>query len=508
MTSIPRLARSSKLAWVLVALAAAGCNQTAPYQRDVWLDRTAVPECDETLSIASDSNALLVTEPESLAELPLALVLTELLAIEGDVDTTPMRLLAQMFDQNNDTAGGVYPEEAHCDSPSNPAHVNGPAALCPRSEGALAKSTGFFTPGDRDHFFPVAVVNRFDLMPLAADTCGEYRIVYAKESGLTDPEDRVFLIFEMSIPNPHPGNLLGCRPVADFWQKVGAEADAKVRAEMLRGFFIDGLPGFARPLSNLGFGPGGGGAGYYGARGQVRVSQHMDEHWEMRELGLTRGQDGGLRFSQRTAGNNPMPHLFGVMPEGMEDTGQGWFVEDFAYSSVSSLSASRVEHMGMVISQPYLSGESALGGEAVNDYPARAAGNAKLINTIDIYISNNHLGEDCPTDDPLDADAIVRRATVQSCAGCHAPEQLLGPERKLGCGLTFPKSLGEVHIDEHGEISPALKEVFLPHRAEVLTTYLKACDAEAIAANVGGPFGTGAQTKSSSRRTLGGSTTH
>jgi hypothetical protein len=78
----------------------------------------------------------------------------------------------------------------------------------------------------------------------------------------------------------------------------------------------------------------------------------------------------------------------------------------------------------------------------------------------------------------------VNRATTQTCAGCHAPQAFLGPERKIGCGLTFPKSLGEAHIDEQGGLSPALTEVFLPRRASVITTLLQMCDLDAIRANL------------------------
>jgi hypothetical protein len=166
-------------------------------------------------------------------------------------------------------------------------------------------------------------------------------------------------------------------------------------------------------------------------------------------------------------------------------------------------------NQAMITGSPYASGESELGGDALNDYAGRAKDNSLFHQAIDKRITDLGLGAGCPADDPLDSEAILRRATMQSCAGCHSPSQFLGPERKIGCGATWPDSLGQVHVDERGNLSPALKEVFLPHRAEVLTTYLQACDPEAIAANTGGPFGTGAQTKASRPgATLGGSTTH
>ena len=41
-----------------------------------------------------------------------------------------------------------------------------------------------------------------------------------------------------------------------------------------------------------------------------------------------------------------------------------------------------------------------------------------------------------------------------------------------------------MHIDEKGALSPAMQEVFLPRRANVLATYLQACDEQAIYNNL------------------------
>jgi hypothetical protein len=41
-----------------------------------------------------------------------------------------------------------------------------------------------------------------------------------------------------------------------------------------------------------------------------------------------------------------------------------------------------------------------------------------------------------------------------------------------------------VHIDENGSLSPALTDVFLPRRASMMTTFLQACDADAILNNL------------------------
>ncbi|MEZ4309296.1 MAG: hypothetical protein R3F14_14765 [Polyangiaceae bacterium] len=158
--------------------------------------------------------------------------------------------------------------------------------------------------------------------------------------------------------------------------------------------------------------------------------------------------------------------------------------------------------------------ESPLSGPMANDYAsiATSAPDSKLMTTIESYLSEQNVGADCPETDPLDAAAVLRRATTQSCAGCHAPTALLGETRSLGCGLTWPDSHGETHINEKGELSPALKDLFLPHRAEVLQTFLQSCDPAAIddnllAGNPADPPESAAKLLPSPR-TLGGSLTH
>src|SRR5450432_229410 len=72
----------------------------------------------------------------------------------------------------------------------------------------------------------------------------------------------------------------------------------------------------------------------------------------------------------------------------------------------------------------------------------------------------------------LSVDNVLDRATTQTCAGCHQLSSgvNLGP----GVGPLWPASNGFTQISEQQTLSPAIKNVFLPHRAQVLSDFLLA----------------------------------
>ena len=88
---------------------------------------------------------------------------------------------------------------------------------------------------------------------------------------------------------------------------------------------------------------------------------------------------------------------------------------------------------------------------------------------------------------PLRPDHLVRRSQAMSCAGCHELNNN-APANDLGGGLHWPASLGFVHVSEaqteivngveHFAISPALTDVFIPHREAVFEEYMDSLPCE------------------------------
>jgi len=429
--------------------------------------------CDPTRSVPSDGNALLVRDPDVLSRFSLERALTNIIETAG-ATMTPVELLQRLFDTESSQATAVFANGTYCDDHENPAFALGKAVDCPRAEARLAASTGLFVPGNPDSFEPVALVNRFDLMASDNSTCGEYRIVYAKHSGKTDPNDRVLLILEGALGNPSL-QVKGCRPVAELWASLPTSGNL---AESLERFYFEGLEGFAPVLHAKHFGLNAGDC-TYGACGQLRLGQGMQAPWEFRQFRLEQQRGDAalpsLSFVPVTDSRSILPELFD--PPTSENPANGF--QDLFVTGLPSLTVSEVPRLRFESFSAFEAAESAIEGPAQPNYAARAG--TALLGRLTTAIAK--AAPTCPPNDPLTAESTLRRATALSCAGCHAPDRLIAADRKIGCGQVWPNSLGQAHIDEQGNLSDALTQVFLPYRAKVLSTYLQACDAQAIFMN-------------------------
>jgi hypothetical protein len=440
--------------------------------------------CNPSRSVQSDGPALLVRDPDVLSRFPLDRVLGQIISTAGAA-VTPTELLQRLFDTENSGATSVFADSVNCDDASNGSFFNANAVDCPRAEGRLAESAGLFVPGDPDYFVPVALVNRFDLMPDDFSSCGEYRIVYAKQSGRNDPENRVFLILEGALVNPK-GTLAGCRPVAELWASLENPPSVLSLADRVEKFYFEGLDGFAPVVHANHYGLNQFDCTYSGKCGQLRMGQGMQAPWELRQFRLQKpladAAGPSLHFAPTPDTRSPRPELFDTAVNGgLGDAFRAFFLEQFP--SVANVEVAR---LSMASLAEYDAFQSALEGPAQPNYMARATqGKAGATFAEQIAQRLDRLDPAaCPSEDPMTQESILQRATALTCAGCHAPERLLSPERKIGCGQVWPKSLGEAHIDEQGKLSEALTQVFLPHRASVMGTYLQACDEAAIRKNL------------------------
>jgi hypothetical protein len=383
-------------------------------------------------------------------------------------DTTAMQLYQQWFDTQNPSPGLVVAAAPHCDDfrTKGEPSFNGFPRRCPTPEGALATSRPFVPP----HYIPVALINRFDLTPLDGSNCGQYRIIFAR-TVRNGPLDRVNLIFEPVLPNPNPAaGVAGCQQVAQFWADLSAVSSISERRARLEGFFFGGLPGFAPVIhvDHLGAASGG----------------------SIRSLHYTGGALIGPRFYQFRLEKNC--HGAGctliVQPEVLENTVTGrlfdgnestpaaqQFRRDFL-RQVESLAIRDVNLYFMNLPREFLLAESDPG----------AADYAALYNlsflighlskdgrqfSADIQRELNRVGSRLS---PFD---IVSRAETQTCVGCHLTAG------SIGDGVSFPRpGFPFEHVSEAlrepGEagsrfaISPAMRNVFIPHRMKILQQFL------------------------------------
>ncbi|MEW6704655.1 MAG: hypothetical protein AB1430_07385 [Pseudomonadota bacterium] len=410
--------------------------------------------------------SLIITEAAILQAFPILNVLNRLAA------GSPQSMIArQLYDQWMDlhnAAPGIG-QGGHCNDEltNGLPTLNGFAYDCPRAEGRLVGTNP--TNGSADSFRPIAIVNRFDLAtdPRQGGTdCGEYRIIYAKHSGETNATNRMQIIFEAVLPNPAPNgvDLSGCRPVAEFLAELSTINDPIERINRLKTFYFTGLPGFAPVVK----------AAHYGfatpaAPGQIRTNLFMQFNWVLRDYRLalvnnllkvvslpTHMSPAGLLF------NETDPH-----PKGTD------FRQKFL-DVVGTLAVNDINtfHMNGLPNR-FDAGDGDQQDALRGNYPAQFANSPNFSAAVQQRLT--------AAGSTLTPAQVVQRAMAMSCAGCHQ----LSNNKNLGGGLVWPASMGFVHVSEkftdretspegqsRFKISPALTNVFLPHRKAVLEAFL------------------------------------
>ncbi len=442
-----------------------------PERRGIGALPEMVPTGPSAMLVTVDPRrSLVVTDQTILSGFSFSLVMNQLVSTSG-VATTELDLFHQWWDTARPAPGlGLG---AHCDS-AGIANMNGFPYTCPRKEGDQALVDPFATPTTNPNaYIPVGLFNRFDLAPNRGTNCGEYRIAYAKRSGITNGFDRNLIIFEAVLPNPHPDRgLEGCRPVADFWAGLSTDPDPISRASKLRTFYFIGLPGFMPVVHIDNYGNRNTGAG------QVRTNQFMQANWLLREFKVRKECNVlpcALRFVPVTVKTNPGGTLFNpASAHAQAATFQGSAFP----GQVSRLAVNDLNLFTMFTSDVHNSGQSDAQSATENHYVNQFGVGLNPFRT-NIQTQLTSIGS------ALTPDHIVARAQAQSCAGCHQ----LSNGANLGGGLTWPFSLRFTHVSEATELGPdgarhrisqALTNVFIPHRKVVFETFINAACGDGV----------------------------
>jgi hypothetical protein len=446
-------------------LLGAGCSGTSQ-DGELSLQQEAVT----TITVDS-RRSLAVTEQTILSRFSLERVLTQLAAQSGVANLTAVRLFQQWWDTQNPSPG-LYPGP-HCDdtvdSYGQPL-LNGYPYLCRNgAEGAQAECDPF-AAGSSCAYVPIGLFNRFDLAPENGAHCGEHRIVYAKQSGITSTSDRNLVIFEATLPNPHPQQgLKGCQQIVDTWAGLSKQSSLTKRADALEDFYFDGQGNIGPVVHVDNFGSNALGVG------QIRTNQFSNTTtgWSLREFKLQRSCSGAtctaLRFVPVTNKNNAFGPLFAPgssLPAAVA-------FQSFFPTQVAVLAADTVPQVDIGVPDVFNTAQSQASGTTAAEmkYADQLGAGASTLRS-DIQTQLTALGSS------LTPDEIVLRAQAQTCAGCHR----LNNNWYIGGGLTWPASLGFTHVSEREtevvggqtryRLSDALIDALLPARKAILEDFL------------------------------------
>ena len=138
---------------------------------------------DERLSI-------IVTDKASTSAITFSEVMGQLAA---DMHVDKLTLFQRWWDTANEIPEGISDRatnvfcnsETDADEATGLSKINGFPYQCPRAEGRQRSTLNPFGL-DNDGYTAIAFVNRFDLADKHSGShCGEYRIIFAKNSGFT-----------------------------------------------------------------------------------------------------------------------------------------------------------------------------------------------------------------------------------------------------------------------------------------------------------------------------------
>jgi hypothetical protein len=398
--------------------------------------------------------SIFVSDVDTVNEIKFSEVMDKLVSQSGDSLLTKQILFHQWWDTAGQRPGlGLGP---HCDDDTAPTPASGISTFtslstlnsfpyrCPRLEAgeALSDPFGNEVETNPNAYSAIAFSNRFDLVS-PPDDCGEYRIVFARNSGRQDPINRNLIIFEARVPNPKPSDgLNGCRPILEFWHGLSdTSLSAVERGRRLHDFYLNGLPG-----SNVG--PIVDVSHYTFGTGQIRSNQFMLNDpdirlptapfdWTLREF-KTFLNNGTLAIIPDSVKTNPGNRLFVA---GSNDVRIATLNQDIRTQMKNILGAAGpgngVDDVNSIGFQTT--------GQGVNSFESDES-HADLGDVVVAYISapggkenpiiqSNIAASLTLLHSPLTALNVVNRLRTQTCAGCH---EFSNDDHQLGGKAIWP----------------------------------------------------------------------
>lgn len=364
--------------------------------------------------------------------------------------------------------------------------LNGFPYPCRGGEGGQADGSDDEVAARMRTYFPVALVNRIDLAHDGWRNCGEYRMVYSHHRSFPI---RSLMIFEAVLPNPRPGCASKCREVARFWEGLSRMSDPEARAAALHRFFFLGISDF-RPVVHVDHYSARGVPRYGGSgSGQIRTNTFIGDPWDLREFKTVLDCSAG-------------PCAFRFAPIPVRNTAADILWSQEAAEGSEPLATVARDFQASVLAQVDDLARPGLTEFAFN-VPARALAGHHFQSEFPRLPYLNEFNPAGPRGGAfpfrerlaaaaeargLTAEALVQRAQIQSCGGCHSPRlfglQILQPGLfgLDGRELAAWPSADFRHVDgQPGSdvstvygLSPALEETFLPARLTSFTEFLQA----------------------------------
>jgi hypothetical protein len=346
-----------------------------------------------------------------------------------------------------------------------------------------------------DDFFelkPVALFNRIDARDEFGTTCGEHRIVYSRDLGTFN---RMLLIFEAEIANPHPERgPAGCLPLAKHWAEASELEGAELAAH-LEELYYEGLPGFAPAIDFAHLG-----APFGQVRGNLFVSS---SEWQLREWHVGSQTDpNDLGFSApifriESVKNTALAELFktsdgeGVPVETVSADEVDWsryldaFQTFFQQQTTPELLSPEDSDLGIEDGGVgFLSAIRAPVDEGFTEFQATSQGggevspeetSAEIKDRAACWLEGAE-GLDCGEIEPISGtlgvteDHLIERTVrAGTCDGCHQVpfNTAVSPD------LVWPMARSFVHVTTQGGLSQALHGTFLPPRAAGLVSMIQ-----------------------------------